>query len=515
MKLDHRMQKSPSKTIFLLVVAIFLTLCVGPADSASDSGAITIVVAQEPVNLDVGHSVYWTTSRLVNKNIMEPLVQTNPDDNSITPRLATSWRQIDENTWHFSLRKDVKFHDGADFNAEAVIFNIKRLYSEKLISPLRLKFFSNIKLEAKALDSHTVEIKTDKFEPLLLPLMETLVICSPNTPSDKMTRQPIGTGPYKFVKWDSGTQIVFERSDGYWGKQPQVKKAVYVWRLESSVRASMVELGEADLAPNIAGQDATNPDMDHSYFDSNTSYIRIGLWEPPLNDRRVRMALNYAVDRNAIRGTILSKDVVPATQLVVPQINGYNPRLEVWPYDPQKAKQLLDEARKDGVPVDKEILLVSRSESFPHQNELVETIMNMERAVGFNMKLMLAEEGTYIPYRNKPYPEDAPPYILMNRHDNAKGDAVFTVFGKYHCKGNQSAVCDKALDDLIEIAQIATGEVRKKLWQATFRRIQEDIVHDIILFHMVAYARVGKRINYKPSVATCNEIELSQITFKQ
>jgi len=84
-----------------------------------------------------------------------------------------------------------------------------------------------------------------------------------------------------------------------------------------------------------------------------------------LNDRRVRLALNYAVDRNAIRGSILSKDVVPATQMVVPSTFGYNPDLKVWPYDPKKARQLLDEARKDGVPVDKEILLVDRIGLYP------------------------------------------------------------------------------------------------------------------------------------------------------
>ena len=216
-------------------------------------------------------------------------------------------------------------------------------------------------MEGKALDSHTLEIKTDKPEPLLPTLMGILAICSPNTPLDKLTRNPIGTGPYKFVKWDAGTQIVLERFDGYWGKQPQVKKAIYVWRSESSVRAAMVVIGEADLAPDIARQDANRPDMDYSYLNSETTYLRIGgAWEPPLNDRRVRMALNYAVDRDAIRGSILSKDVIPATQMIVPSIFGYNPDLKVWPYDPQKARQLLDEARKDGVPVDKEILLVGR-----------------------------------------------------------------------------------------------------------------------------------------------------------
>jgi peptide/nickel transport system substrate-binding protein len=99
-------------------------------------------------------------------------------------------------------------------------------------------------------------------------------------------------------------------------------------------------------------------------------------------------------------------------------------------------------------------------------------------------------------------------------HDNNYGDAAFTVFFNFHCRGNVSTMCDKTADDLIEKAQVSTGEERKSLWQAAFKRIQEDVVPNVMLFHMVAYARVGKRINYKPSMATNNEIQLAQITFK-
>jgi peptide/nickel transport system substrate-binding protein len=329
-----------------------------------------------------------------------------------------------------------------------------------------------------------------------------------------MVRNPIGTGPYKFVRWDAGTQIILERFDGYWGKQPQVRKAVYVWRTESAVQAAMVLIGEADLAPSIAALDANRPDMDQSYFNAETTFLRIGgEWEPPFNDRRVRLALNYAVDRNAIRGSILSKDVIPATQMSVPTVAGYNPDLKVWPYDPQKARQLLAEARKDGVPVDKEILLVGRTGYFPGSNELMEALMTMYKAVGLNVKLKILETGVWRPYNFKPYPPGL--YILQKSHDNDKGDAGFTIIYGYHCKGITSSMCDKKVDDLIEKAQVATGEERAILWQEAFKRIQEDIIPEVVLFHMMGYARVGKRINYKPSIATNSEVQLAQITFKQ
>jgi peptide/nickel transport system substrate-binding protein len=369
-------------------------------------------------------------------------------------------------------------------------------------------------MEGKALDSFRLEVKTDKPSPLLPTLMMNLAMCSPNTPME-VTRHPIGTGPYKFVKWDAGTQIVLERFDGYWGKQPQVRKVTFVWRGESAVRAAMVQIGEADLAPDISQQDANQPDMDKSYLNSETTTFRIGgAWDPPFNDRRVRMALNYAVDRNTIRGTIMSKDVIPATQEIVPSVFGHNPDLKVWPYDPQKAKQLVDAARKDGVPVDKEIVLIIRSAQFPGCSEQGEALMTMWKAVGFNIKMKMIESGAYTPYNVKPFPPNAGLYLLQRMHDNNKGDAGFSYYMNYHCNGSQSAMCDKTANELIEKAMVATGEERKKLWQAAMKRIHDDIVPNVVLYHMVGYARVGKRINFKPSMATVNEIPLAEITFK-
>jgi peptide/nickel transport system substrate-binding protein len=370
-------------------------------------------------------------------------------------------------------------------------------------------------LEAKALDSHTVEIKVDKPEPLLVTLMGIVAICSPNTPMDKLTRNPIGTGPYKFARWDAGAQIVLERFDGYWGKQPAVRKAIYIWRSEPAVRAAMVLIGEADFAPDIAVQDANRLDMDYSYFDAETIGIHIGgEWEPPLNDRRYRLALNYAVDRNAIRGSILSKDVLPVTQFVVPSVFGHNPDLKQWPYDPKKARQLLDEARKDGVPVDKEVTLLGRTGMYPGCEEVLEALMTMFKAVGLNVKIRMLELASFNRHREKPFPTNIGPYMFQTKHDNNRGDAAFTFYFFYHCKGKQSNICDKTVDDYIERALAASGEERRKLWQAAAKRYYEDIVTDVMLFHMVTYARVGKRINFKPSMATTSEIPLEQFTFK-
>jgi peptide/nickel transport system substrate-binding protein len=328
------------------------------------------------------------------------------------------------------------------------------------------------------------------------------------------TRDPVGTGPYRFVSWEPGTSVVLERFDDYWGEAPEVEKVTYVFRSESAVRAAMVAAGEADIAPNIAVQDATDPSMDFSYLNSETSSFRIDVTKPPLDDIRVRKALNLAVDRDAMIGTLFSPDVVKATQMVVPSINGHNPNLVPYPFDPEQAKQLLAEAKADGVPVDNEITIIGRTEIYPNATEHAEAVMAMLQDVGFNVKLNMLEVAEWVDTYTKPYAEDRPPQLVQTQHDNNNGDAVFTVFFKYHSDGAQSVLSDPKLDQLIEHATVSTGEERQKTWQEAFRMVHEDLVPDIMMFHMVGYTRVGPRVDFTPDISTNSELQVAHVKFK-
>ena len=112
----------------------------------------------------------------------------------------------------------------------------------------------------------------------------------------------------------------------------------------------MVKTGEADIAASIGVQDANDPKMDFSYFNSETSRLRIDMTRAPLNDIRVRKAMNLAIDLDGLTGTIFPEGVVKMTQIVVPSINGHNPTLKPWPYNPAEAKKLVKAAKADGVP---------------------------------------------------------------------------------------------------------------------------------------------------------------------
>ncbi len=475
---------------------------------------VTIVLSEEPDLLEPCQSSRSNIGRVVKQNIVETLTEINPTDGSITPRLATEWSQIDDLTWRFQIRQGVQFHDGAPLDAEAVAFAINRTMDENLDCEVRTKFFGGLTVTPTVIDNYTLEIATNSPVPILPTMMGTVAVMSPNTPMGVADRTPVGTGPYRFIDWNVGTSITLERFPDYWDGPAEVAKATFVWRSESTVRAAMVLTGEADIAPNIAVQDATDDIMDISYPNSETSRLRIDTLVPPLDDIRVREAINLAIDRDGIRGSIFSKDVIPATQLVVPSINGYNPDLEVWPYDPSRAMELLAAAKADGTNVDTEIMMIGRIGIYPNSTEVMEAMLAMLQGIGLNVKLQMLEVAEWVDILTKPYAEDRAPVLLQSQHDNNNGDAVFTAFNKYHSEGAQSTLNDPQVDDLLVRAGAATGDERRSLFQQAFKRINADLIADVPMFHMVGYTRVGPRIEFTPSISTNSELQIATIKMR-
>ncbi len=496
---------------------IAITSGLGLSDASAQSGPrdVTIVTVEGLDIADPCNSSRSNIGRVLKQNVVETFTEINPEDGSITPRLATEWEQTDPTTWRFKLREGVQFHDGADFNAEAAKFSIERTLNEDIPCEDRNKYFGGVDLEAEVVDDYTIDVKSSKPEPILPTLMGAMTVVSPNSPAGELTQEPIGTGPYVFAEWRPEQDVTLERFDGYWGEQPQVEKATYVWREESAVRAAMVETGEADIAPNIAVQDATNPETDHGYFNSETSRIRIMTEIPPLDDKRIREAINYAIDREAFIGTMLPAEVVPAANLVVPSITGHNHDIEPFPYDPAKAKELVEAAKADGVAVDTPLRLVSRIGQWQNAVEMMEAIQVMLTEVGLNVELQAVEVGQWADMANKPYAEDRPATLLQSMHDNNAGDASFTIYFKYHSDGISSDIADPELDTLIEEAGVAVGEDRDQKYQEVFRRLREDIVPDAMLYHMIGFSRVGPRVEFTPTLATNSELQLSQISFTE
>lgn len=495
----------------LLIGALLASTAASPAMAQANTD-ITVVLSEE---LDLVEPCMATRSnigRVVLQNISETLTELDVrGDAGLKPRLAQSWEDKGDGTWQFKLRSGVTFSDGTIFDAADVKHSFDRVFSDQMTCE-SARYFADTKLSFTVVDDTTIDIKAEPAQPVL-PLLMSLVTIVPSETPMEFVRDPIGTGPYVMSEWTAGQQIVLDRRDDYWGEQPAVTKATYLFRSEPAVRAGMVATGEADIAPQITAEVADNPATDFSYLNSETVYLRIDSADAPTSDIRVRQALNAAIDREAFIGTVLPDGTELAVAMVPPTTLGWNPDISPPAYDPELAKKLLAEAQADGVDTSLPIEIVARTENFPNVTEVAEAITQMLTEVGFKATLRMVEVAEHEQYYSKPYPESTGTRLVMAQHDNSRGDPVFSMFFKYDSKGTQSGVNDPKVDDLIARASAATGDERAALWSELFKYVQ-DISADVLLFHMVGLSRVSERLDFTPTIATNQQLQLAEIGFK-
>jgi len=502
------------KTAVLLGSAALLAVSVFSPLAAGAQEAITVVLPEEPPSLEPCESKHSSVGRVIIRNITESLTVIDPQSGELKPLLATEWSQIDDDTWQFKLREGVTFSDGSPFNAEAVVAAIARLQRDDIVCNTKEQTLGGVKLTAEPAGEYLVNISTSEPVPILPTMMSVVQMSAPGMPMEGASREPVGTGPYALESWKPGVSITVTARDDYWGDTPDVTEATFVWRSESTLRAAMVKEGEADIAIQIAGVDATDPELDFSYPNGETARMRISVQVPPLDDIRVRQAMNLALDLEAMK-PIVGDEVQLATQLVGPTVNGFNPELKPFGYDPEKAKALIEEARADGVPVDKTITIIGREGIYAGANEILEAMQALWAEIGLKTEIRMFDTGNWLRYQNRPFPEPDLPNVHQDQHDNLLGDATFTLFNKYHSEGVNSTLADPQVDALIRKGEPATGEERTKAFQDAFARIHDDLIADIFMYHMVGYTRVGPRLNWKPSFATNSEIDLSSVQFAQ
>ncbi len=303
-------------------------------------------------------------SRGLYRVIYEPLAYTNPMDPTgrdyLSPILATGWEvSKDGLAWTISLRKGVKFHNGEGLTAQVMARNIERY------NGIGLGLLHQNRTAIEFPDTNTLVLRFK--EPnlgLLAQLVHTTRAGYPvpggyldkygkDVPSTDIRNHPIGTGPYKFVSMDTVTDgLVMEAWEdwgGYWGFKPTVKTIRLVGSPEDTTRMAMLATGEADLAAFIPGpylkeargftvKNYLSVRTDWSYF------LRQTHADSPYSNVKVRQALNYAVDKEAIIKAVLGGAGIPVGQNIALVQFGYNPDVKPYPYDPQKARQLLTEA---------------------------------------------------------------------------------------------------------------------------------------------------------------------------
>ncbi|MDT0344285.1 ABC transporter substrate-binding protein [Streptomyces litchfieldiae] len=483
---------------------------VANSGSVAGDGTVRIVLPEEPPTLEPCDASLTATGRVTRSNITEPLAERVPETGELEPKLATEWTQTSPTTWTFTLREDVRFHDGTPFTAEAAAFSVDRTINSDIDCNVAGYVFGDDAITATAVDATTLEVTTEEPDPIL-PLRLSFVEMVPTTTDpDAKVREPVGTGPYRIDKWNQGINLRLERFEDYWGEAPDYPAALYSWRAEGSIRAAMVSSGEADIAVGLAPADGAG-DNAVEFPNNETSYLRIDAAKPPLDDIRVRQAINYAIDKEGLVASVFAGLGEPAGQLVPDNVTGYNPDIEAWPYDMDRARELIEEARADGVPVDNTITIIGRNGIYPKAAETMEVVQNALTEAGLDVEIQMLDVNAWLEYLLRPFPEDIGPTLLQAQHGNQAGDAAFTMDQIYGSEGAQSSYGTPQLDELIHEAELASGAEREAAFAEALAHQNDEVVRDAVLAHMTGIIALAPGVTYEPNSATNDEMHLSEM----
>jgi len=388
-------------------IALLGVLAVGAGTQAlaqmpapSPSATLTIGIG---VDLDTVDPAQQTTTTV--QNVLDYGLQTLvafDTQGKIEPLLATSWNTSKDGlTLTFTLRQGVKFHDGTPFDAQAVAFSLERLISGKVKVPIGAGFRSMKSIEA--VNAGTVAIHLKNPDPNLLPNLSTTMasVFSPtsatkdgNSPTNIV--HPVGTGPYQFTRWTKGSEVVYSRVEDYWGKKPYYKTVSFKVIPEANSREAGLLSGQIDIVMNPPVTDlaalAANPAVKVLKAPSDRSvFIAIDTTRPPLNNEKVRQALNYAVDKNAIIKNVMFDAVNPMDSPFPSSLSGYC-KVGGYEYNPDKARQMLAEA---GVK-DLKLTLGSPTGRYIQDIQFAQAISGFLRKIGVEATVRTMDWPSYV-----------------------------------------------------------------------------------------------------------------------
>jgi peptide/nickel transport system substrate-binding protein len=286
-------------------------------------------------------------------NILDPFIWRDPKINPV-PWLVTKWEQVNPTTLRWHLRKGVKFHNGEDFTAESVKVSFEQYAAPNSRSPYRSQL--NVVKQFKIADPHTVDLITERpNRPLLRNSTQAMAI-SPRALrelGDRFPTNPVGTGQMKFVEYRPGQHVLMEANPGYWGKKSSFARLRIRFIPENGTRLAALEAGEVMMVNNVPPDQISrlraNQNLHVISIPSNrVIFVTLRTDRKPFNDKRVRQAMNYAIDREAITKGIFG-GMAPIARAPLPEgVFGFHDGLTPYPYDPERAKKLLAEAGATG-----------------------------------------------------------------------------------------------------------------------------------------------------------------------
>ena len=430
------------------------------------------------------------------------------DTGKVVPALAEKWTVSKDSTaYTFKLRKNVKFHNGEPFNADAVVYSWNRGKQNKM----QWKDKWSIAKSVEKMDDFTVKVTTDGPSPLLLRVMaENWAMIPPKyhtkVGENGFLNHPVGTGPFKFKEWKRGDRIIFEANPDYWEKgYPKIKTLIFRPIPESTTRVAAIQTGEIDIVTRLSSEEAKSlkgvPNVKvMDYAVDRVYYITFnnltsGKGKPTENPL-VRQAMNYAVDVDAIIAALFDGFGRPSTGYVTPANWGYDKDIKPFGYDPEKAKKLLTEA---GHPKGFKMEFACPAGAYTNFEQVCEAIQGFLGEVGIETDLKLMESGKYWDLEAK---KELPP-LFGDSWSEATGEALPRLKGALGgTKASFSAWSDPEIDRMLdEIGKTVDDDARAKLYVELQRYMQKNPPF-IYLYEPVTFEAVSPKVrNYKPRAA--------------
>ncbi len=478
----------------LLLIAMAGTLWApGTAPSQAAGGTVTVAQGAEPATLDAFQEISRSGYN-VTLHIYDPLFMRN-EAGKIGPMLATGYKVVNPTTWQFTLRQGVKFHNGEPFDATAVKFTFDR---GRLKESPENYLLDGIK-DVRIVDPYTVEVTTANPMPLLLPNLMSVGIAPSRYYQERgasyVATHPVGTGPYRFQSWVKDDRLTLEANRDYWGGAPGIQTVVFRLIPNPAARVAALRSGEADVitdfAPDLVPSVTNDPRVQAAVTTGTRSInIMLDTGMGPLRDKRVRQALNYAVDKNAIVKNILGGFGTVEATLVPAAYLGFNPRLRPYAYDPAKAKALLAQA---GYPNGFEIVFQSPRGRYLADADVSQAVVGYLKAVGVNAQLKYFEWGNYV---NMYFKHQLGPIFLIGSGSAAleAADALENV----SCGVWDSWYCNPGIQSRYEKAKATIEPDRRAQLYREIQPLIYDEAPIIFMYTQQGIYGVNRRLNWAP-----------------
>ena len=358
---------------------------------AAQATSIVIAIADEPSTLDP-QATEDGNERAVTDNIYETLLRRDSATNELVPWLASEMpTMVSDTKWQFKLREGVTFSNGDPFNAEAAAFSINRVMNKEYNSG-QIDFYGGI-VDAVAIDALTVEVNLSAADPVFPARMYRLKMLDPKTTDASIIEKAVGTGPYMLGAWNRGQDITLTVNPTYWGVKPVITDVTIKFIPEANTRAAGLQSGEIQLATLLPPEQAKDAPQVITRDGIEFPVYRFKNYEGVLKDPRIRQALNYAVDKVALANDLFSGYAsVAQCQPLTPSHFGFNADLKPYPYDPEKAKALLEEAGYKG----EEVSLLGATGRWLKDAEMTQAVIGYLTAVGVNIKADIRPFSSYI-----------------------------------------------------------------------------------------------------------------------